>query len=165
MERSVFPPPVSRDMCVCHTCASAPPSVRLCPVSARQPPTALSLSVHPSVLSVSLSSPICLISSALILSISLSSHSVAQTPLSLTHPFFPLFIRSSVAADVNRITVCPLSLTGAILCLLSFHKSLTVMHHFLPSFSYQYEGCLLKIKNTEYVFLCRKKNMCNMLSF
>lgn len=44
---------------------------------------------------------------------SLLSHSAAQTPL--WHPFSP-FIHSSVAADVNRVTVCPLSPSGANLC-------------------------------------------------
>lgn len=109
-----------------------PPSIRLCPVSVKQP----SITLFPSELSVSLSHTycMCLISSALILStslpLSLSSHSAAHTPIS--HPFSP-FTHSSVTADINHVTVYPLSLSGTILCLLSYHKSLAVMLHTITS--------------------------------
>lgn len=117
-----FPTSTFQGVDVCHTCASTPPLIRLCPVSVREPPITLSLSFHPSVLSVSLSSPICLISSALICPFSCRHTPLHKHP---SHTLFSPFIHSSVAADINHVSVCPLSLTSAVLCLLSFPKSLT----------------------------------------
>lgn len=75
---------------VCPT----PPSIHLCPVSVRQPSIASSPSCHPPVLSVSLSSPICLVFSALILSISLPFSVVTlcctNTPLTPFPLLYPL---------------------------------------------------------------------------
>ncbi len=80
------------------------------------PPIARSLSFHPSVLSVSLSSPICLVSSALILSISLPFSVVtlccANTPLSPVLPLLSTHLwlqTSTMLPSVHWVSLVPFS--------------------------------------------------------
>lgn len=72
-------------------------------------PLTITVSFHPSLLSVWLSSPVCVTSSALILFLPLLCHTLLHRCYSDT---VPPFIQSSVRADVKCAALCPLSLTG-----------------------------------------------------